>query len=83
MTLKELKTFIARLPEKMDEFNVVNGEVGYLDPEDNDSAVYRIDKPIIALYVDEKEGEVCLFHQTQEDVNKTFPAKEDGATKND
>ena len=70
MTLKELRKFINNLPEEMDEFEVVNGEVGYLDPEDNDSAVYRVDKPIIALYVDEASKEVCFFHQTREDVTK-------------
>lgn len=73
MTFKELKDFVNTIPEEMDEFEVVNGEVGYLDPEDDDSMVYRVDKPVVALYVDEHSREVCLFHQTQEDVNKTFP----------
>ena len=73
MTLGELKEFVNSLPEKMDEFFVINGEVGYVDPDDYDSAVYRLDKPIIAIYVDDKEGEICFFHQTQEDVNKVLP----------
>ena len=72
MILKELKTFIARLPEEMDEFNIVNGEVGYLEPDNEESLVYRVDKPIIALYVDEQSKEICFFHQTQEDVNKAL-----------
>jgi hypothetical protein len=38
--------------------------------------VYRVDNPIIALYVDENTKEVCMFHQTQEDVNNVFPNKE-------
>lgn len=79
MKLKELKAFIQNLPNSMDEFDVVNGEVGYLEPENNDSFVYRVDKPIIALYVDEKSNEVCFFHQTQEDVNETLL---NGDTKN-
>ena len=70
MTLSELKTFINKLPDEMGEFSVVNGEVGYLDVEDENSAVYRLDKPIIALYVDEKDEEICFFHQTQDDVRK-------------
>lgn len=78
MTLGELKGFLKKLPPEMDEFFVINGEVGYLDPEDDKSAVYRLDKPIIAMYVDEKSGEVCFFHQTQEDVNNLLP---DGNTK--
>lgn len=73
MTLGELKGFIKNLPPEMDEFFVMNGEVGYVDPEDDNSAVYRLDKPIIALYVDEKSGEICFFHQTQEDVNNLLP----------
>jgi hypothetical protein len=68
MTLNELKKFINGLPEEMGEWSVVNGEVGYLDPEDDNSMVYRLDKPIIALFVDEGSQEICLFHQTQEDV---------------
>jgi len=74
MTFKELKNFVEMIPEDMDEFEVVNGEVGYLDPEDEDSMVYRVDKPIVALYVDENSKEICFFHQTQEDINKTFPS---------
>jgi hypothetical protein len=70
MTLGELKGFISRLPASMDEFYVINGEVGYLDPDDDNSAVYRLEKPIIAMYVDEKSQEVCFFHQTKEDVSK-------------
>jgi hypothetical protein len=73
MTLGELKEFINKLPEHMDEFYVINGEVGYVDPEDYDSAVYRLDKPIIALYVDEKSEEICFFHQTQDDVTNLLP----------
>jgi len=73
MTFKELKEFVNSIPEEFDSFEVMNGEVGYLDPEDDDSMVYRVDKPIVALYVDEHTNEVCFFHQTQEDVNQTFP----------
>ena len=53
MILKELKSFVNKLPEEMENWSVVNGEVGYLDIEDDNSMVYRVDKPIIALYVDE------------------------------
>ncbi len=73
MTLKELRKIVSELPETMDSFEVVNGEVGYLDIQDKDSAVYRVDKPIIAIYVDENDKEICLFHQTQEDVKNIMP----------
>lgn len=72
MTLAELREFLTRIPNEMDGFEVVNGEVGYLDQNDKDSMVYRVDKPIIALYVDEHSKEICFFHQTQEDVNNAL-----------
>ena len=72
MTLRELRDFVNQVPEEMDDYEVVNGEVGYLDMEDDDSMVYRVDKPIIALYVDDHSHEVCFFHQTQEDVNNIY-----------
>lgn len=81
MTLKELKNFIAQLPEEMDSFEVVNGEVGYIDPEDDNSMVYRVDKPIIALFVDDSSSEICFFHQTQEDVNHVIKPDLDGTSK--
>jgi TATA-box binding protein (TBP) (component of TFIID and TFIIIB) len=72
MTLLELKNFLEKIPNHMNDYEVVNGEVGYLDIKDEDSLVYRIDKPIITLYVDESSKEICFFHQTQEDVNKAL-----------
>jgi hypothetical protein len=69
MTLAELRNFLTKIPNDMDDYEVVNGEVGYLDIKDEDSMVYRVDKPIIALYVDEQSKEICFFHQTQEDVD--------------
>lgn len=78
MTLRELRDFIAKLPTEMDEFMVVNGEVGYLDPNNDDSMVYRVDKPIVALYVDEQTQEVCMFHQTQEDVKEVLKNNDNG-----
>ena len=78
MTLKELKEFLVSIPEEADSFEIVNGEVGYIDPTDPDSMVYRADKPIIALYVDESTNEICFFHQTQEDVKSVFKKDENG-----
>lgn len=83
MKLKELKEFIKKLPSEMDEFNIVNGEVGYLDIDNeelDDKLVYRVDKPIIALYVDEKDKEICFFHQTQDDVNDLLKPDDNGTT---
>jgi hypothetical protein len=38
--------------------------------------IYRVDKPIIALYVDQHSQEICLFHQTQEDVTSLLDGGE-------
>jgi len=76
MILNELKNFVNRLPEEMGEWSVVNGEVGYLDPSDDNSMVYRVDKPIIALFVDKTSQEICLFHQTQNDVTSMLDGGE-------
>ena len=70
MKLSELKNFINSLPEEMNDFTVVNGEFGYLDPEDEKSLIHRVDKPVLMINVDEKDREVVLLHQTREDLGK-------------
>lgn len=77
MKLKDLKEFIKDLPKEFDEYDIVNGEVGQLIDDAEDNLVFRVDKPIIALYVDEKSNEICFFHQTQEDVNNIWPENKD------
>lgn len=70
MTVKELKDFMKKIPSEMDGYLVVNGEVGYLDEKDEDSMIYRVDNPIITLYVDENTKEFCMLHQTREDIKE-------------
>ena len=72
MTLEELKAFLNSLPEEFNTYGIVNGEVGTIKggSEDKEDLVYRCDKPIISLYVDEQSKEVCFFHQTQEEVTE-------------
>jgi hypothetical protein len=70
MKLSELKEFINSLPTEMDDFTVVNGEYGFMDPENEEGFIYRVDKPVLAINVDEKDGEVVLLHQTREDLTK-------------
>jgi hypothetical protein len=65
ITIKELKMFLGRLPEHMDEFEMVNGEVSEL----TETGYYaRVDKPIIHLEIDEKTGELLLLHQSEEEI---------------
>jgi hypothetical protein len=68
MTLAELKEFINNLSKDMDNFIVVNGEYGFLNPNDENSLVYRVDKPVLMITVDENDKEILLLHQTREDV---------------
>ena len=71
MTLEELKKFLNSLPERFDTYGIVNGEVGTVPSEEDkeeDEVVYRCDKPIVTLYVDENSKEVCFFHQTDKEV---------------
>ena len=69
MTLLELKQFINSLPSDMDDFILVNGEFGLLDPEDEDSNVYRVDKPVLMINVDEENEEVVFLHESRDDIN--------------
>ncbi len=68
MKLSELKEFINSLPAEMDDFTVVNGEYGFIDPENEEGFIYRVDKPVLAINVDENDNEVVLLHQTREDL---------------
>jgi hypothetical protein len=71
MQLKDLRKFLDEVPSEFDGFELVNGEVGQLDEEDGGFA-YRVDKPIIAMYIDENSNEICFFHQTQDDVDSVM-----------
>jgi alpha-acetolactate decarboxylase len=62
MTLRELKIWVDNLPEDFLDFNVVNGEVGMLDGQ----YMYRVDKPVTTLTVDEENKEVVVLNDSQE-----------------
>jgi hypothetical protein len=72
MTVKELKEFLESLPEEFDGFGVINGEYGELPSDDEDNLVYRLDKPISVIYVDEQTEELALLNQTEEEINGMF-----------
>lgn len=76
ITIKELKSFLNSLPEHMDEFEMVNGEVSEL----TETGYYaRVDKPIIHIEIDEETREFLLLNQSQEEVDKII----DSAKNND
>jgi hypothetical protein len=74
MKLKEAREWLNSLPEELDDFIIVNGEVGTIpnsseQSETDNDLMMRIDKPITVLYVDAEAEAVCLFHQTEEDLS--------------
>lgn len=75
ITIKELKEFLSILPEHMDEFEMVNGEVNEL-PETGYYA--RVDKPIIHIEIDEENKEFLLLHQSEEDINNIIDNAKNG-----
>lgn len=80
ITVRELKEFLSRLPEHMDNFEMVNGEVSEL-PESGYYA--RIDKPIIHLEIDEHNNEFLLLHQTEEEINDIIDSVKNGNPQKD
>ncbi len=75
ITIKELKEFLSILPEHMDEFEMVNGEVSEL----TETNYYtRVDKPIIHIEIDEENEEFILMHQSEEDINNIIDKAKNG-----
>jgi hypothetical protein len=70
MILSELREWVNSLPEKFDEFTVVNGEIGIIDEQYH----YRVDKPLTTLTVDEETQEVIFMNDHREgDDNIELP----------
>jgi len=63
MTLKELKEFVNRLPESFNDYEVENAEYTGGNKEDVN---YRLDKPVVAIYVREDTKEVLLMNSPME-----------------
>ena len=63
MTLRELKEFVNRLPDTFNDYEVENAE--YIG-SNGDDVMYRIDKPVVAIYVKEDTKEVLLMNTPME-----------------
>ena len=63
MTIAELKEFINRLPDTMNDYEVENAE--YTGSNDED-VMYRLDKPVMAIYVREDTKELLLMNAPME-----------------
>ena len=63
MTIAELKEFINRLPDTMNDYEVENAE--YMGG-DSENVKYRLDKPVVAIYVREDTKELLLMNAPME-----------------
>ena len=57
MTIAELKEFINRLPDTMGNYTVENAEY---TGSNGDDVMYRLDKPVVAIYVREDTGRIIV-----------------------
>lgn len=60
MKLKELKEWLQKLPQEMDEYEVVLGELGKVDTD----YWYRKDDPIAAMDVDTESKEILIMRMS-------------------
>src|ERR1035437_10114270 len=71
MNIKDLKEFLATLPEEFDNYILVNGEYGSpSEPMDGDGVYFRLDKPVERMFVSEADKILCLLNQSDEEVKK-------------
>lgn len=63
MKTKELLEFLKTLPEEFMDYPIVNGEEGLFEGE----LRYRVDKPVVAVLIDEETKELVLLHQFQKE----------------
>jgi hypothetical protein len=68
MTLLELKEFVNRLPDTFNDYEVENAE--YMGSNsvggDSEDVKYRLDKPVMAIYVREDTKELLLMNAPME-----------------
>jgi len=68
MTLGELKEFVNRLPDTFNDYEVENAE--YMGSNsvggDSEDVKYRLDKPVVAIYVREDTKELLLMNAPME-----------------
>lgn len=63
MTLGELKEFVNRLPDTFNDYEVENAEY---TGSNGDDVMYRLDKPVVAIYVREDSKELLLMNAPME-----------------
>lgn len=61
MTLKQLKEYINTLPNEFDDYEVENAE--YIGSNSDGDVHYRLDKPVVAVYVREGTKEILIMNE--------------------
>ena len=84
LTIGELKSFIEQLPDKFDNYTVINGEFGAAKSGED---YFRIEKPVISIVVDEDTEDLCILHQAESEITEITTNKvvddTEGTTKED
>jgi hypothetical protein len=63
MTLLELKQFINRLPDTFNDYEVENAEY---TGSNGDDVMYRLDKPVVSIYIKEDTKELLIMNAPME-----------------
>ena len=64
MTLGELKEFVNRLPDTLDDYEIENAE--YTGGSSEEDVAYRLDKPVVAIYIKEDTREILIMNAPME-----------------
>lgn len=66
MKLKEMKAWLEKLPQEMDDYEIVLGELGQIDSE----YWYRKDDQIAAMDVDTESKEILIMRMSDKELTK-------------
>ena len=69
MILRDLRGLLDKVPEEFDNFELLNGEMQILEMEGKETIMFRIDKAIVGIRVEDDSKEIIFLHQTEEDIN--------------
>ena len=69
MILKDLRELLEKIPTEFDNFELLNGEMAALEVDGMETVLFRVDKPIVMVRVEDKGGEIVFLHQTEEDIS--------------
>lgn len=83
ITVKILKDFLDKIPEKYNDYELINGEVLAVPNNEGEETFFIMaNKPIIQMQIDEDSKTFCMLYQSEEDLENILNQMEDnGNTK--